>query len=288
MLVLTASALPLPTQSKVEGVVAGVVFEDTDGDSQRGPGEPGVPGVVVCTRSGCRTTAEDGAYEVPVAPGTQIVWARQPDGFRSRSGFWRRVPADPFEWLVNIPFERSEETVSQFSFLHASDTHLDAESLPRFRRLRQIAAERDVAFVLLTGDLVRDALRVSEETARERYELLRAEIGTFPMPVWGVPGNHEIFGIERHLSGVSVDHPLYGKGMYRRFMGPTYYSFDYGGVHFMGLDTADIEDKWYYGHVDAQQLAWIESDLANVPAETPIVTFNHIPFFSALVSASGY
>ena len=39
--------------------------------------------------------------------------------------------------------------------------------------------------------------------------------------------------------------------MYRRFLGPTYYSFDYGGVHFVALDTVDIEDRLYYAHVDA-------------------------------------
>ena len=60
-----------------------------------------------------------------------------------------------------------------FSFIHASDTHLDEESVPRFWRLREITEERGVDFVLMTGDLIRDALRGSEETARERFELFR-------------------------------------------------------------------------------------------------------------------
>ena len=41
------------------------------------------------------------------------------------------------------------------------------------------------------------------------------------MTVWSVPGNHEIFGIERHSSLVSPAHPLYGKAMYRQRLGPT-------------------------------------------------------------------
>ncbi len=156
------------------------------------------------------------------------------------------------------------------------------------RRVREIATERGVDFVLITGDLVRDALRVSEAVARERYDLFKKEKEAFPMPVWVVPGNHEIFGIERHKSGIAEDHPLYGKAMFERILGPTYYSFDYGGVHFVGLDTADIDDRWYYGHVDATQLAWLEKDLARVPKETPVVTFNHIPLFSALEASGGY
>jgi 3',5'-cyclic AMP phosphodiesterase CpdA len=106
--------------------------------------------------------------------------------------------------------------------------------------------------------------------------------------VWSVPGNHENFGIERHLSLVSPSHPLYGKGMYRQRLGPNYYSFTHGGVHFVGLDSVDIADLWYYGHIDPVQLAWLRADLARLPAGTPVVTFNHIPFVSAVEALDGY
>lgn len=56
----------------------------------------------------------------------------------------------------------------------------------------------------------------------------------------------------------------------------------------MGLNTIDIDDQWYYGHVDSLQLAWLERDLAMVPETMPVVTFNHIPFFSALEGMRGY
>jgi 3',5'-cyclic AMP phosphodiesterase CpdA len=59
-------------------------------------------------------------------------------------------------------------------------------------------------------------------------------------------------------------------------------------VHFVGLNTADIADKEYYGHVDSLQLAWLERDLALVPANTPVVTFNHIPFFTTFDMMNGY
>ena len=106
--------------------------------------------------------------------------------------------------------------------------------------------------------------------------------------MWTVPGNHENFGIERDTSHVELSHPLYGRGMYHHFRGPDYYSFTFGGVHFVGLNTVDIDDKWYYGHVDSTQLAWLEKDLARIPASMPVVTFDHIPFFSAAESINGY
>jgi 3',5'-cyclic AMP phosphodiesterase CpdA len=142
--------------------------------------------------------------------------------------------------------------------------------------------------VLITGDLVRDALRVPEPEATGYYEMFVRETGGFPMPVHVVPGNHELFGIERHHSLVAATHPMYGRGMFRHYLGPDYYSFTHGGVHFVGLNTADHEDLWYYGHVDSLQMKWLERDLALLRPGTPVVTFNHIPFASAVHDLDGY
>ncbi|MDQ6830851.1 MAG: hypothetical protein M3081_18465 [Gemmatimonadota bacterium] len=49
-----------------------------------------------------------------------------------------------------------------------------------------------------------------------------------------------------------------------------------------------VDDTAYYGHVDSLQLAWLERDLAHVPAAMPIVTFNHIPLVSAHNDLAGY
>ena len=86
----------------------------------------------------------------------------------------------------------------------------------------------------------------------------------------------------------SATHPLYGREMYHHYLGPDYYSFTRGGVHFVGLNTVDIDDQRYYGHVDSLQLAWLERDLALVPPTMPVVTFDHIPFFTTFEGLNGY
>jgi Icc-related predicted phosphoesterase len=264
------------------GAVTGVVFVDDNGNGSREANERGLADVAVSNQQQVVKTASDGTYRLDTA-GYGVVFVSVPNGYVARGSFWR-APANGVAdfGLVSRP---ARET---FTFIHASDTHVSAQSLPRLQRLRTMVQARGPDFVIVTGDLVRDALRVSEQEASGYYDIYTRETAQFSSPVWSVPGNHEIFGIERHLSLVSSKHPLYGKGMYRARLGPNYYSFNYGAVHFVGLDSVDINDLWYYGHIDATQLAWLREDLAALPPGTTVVTFNHIPFVSAAESANGY
>ena len=266
--------------------ITGVVYLDENGNGAREEGEPGLPGVVVSNQRAVVATDAEGRFELP-GSGDGVLFVVAPDGFESASASWRHVGVDERTAAVNFPLVKSE-IGSAFRFIHASDIHLSEETLPRMRRLREIVESQRPAFVLITGDLVYDALRVDEVEASSYYELFLREIEAFPVPVWTVPGNHEIFGIERHLSLVSPEHQLYGKAMYRQFLGPTYYSFNAGGIHFVALDSVDFDDLWYYGHVDAEQLEWLRLDLAKVPEAMPVVSFSHIPFITAGDSLHGY
>jgi hypothetical protein len=278
LLVIGAALVP-----GVAGQVRGVVFDDANRSGTRDPGELGLAGVAVSNQSEVVVSGADGGFEL--APGAGIVFVSAPDGRRVVGRFWQRAGPGAAPLLFGLaPAPRS----SEFTFIHASDTHLAERSLPRMRRLRALADSLRPAFVLITGDLVRDALRVPEPEATGYYEMFVRETGGFPMPVHVVPGNHELFGIERHHSLVAATHPMYGRGMFRHYLGPDYYSFTHGGVHFVGLNTADHEDLWYYGHVDSLQMKWLERDLALLPPGTPVVTFNHIPFASAVHDLDGY
>lgn len=255
--------------------VSGHVFEDRNDNGRRDAGEPGLPGVAVSDQVTVTTTDTSGRFELAAA-GHGLVFLSQPDGYLVRGLRWRTTePGTPADFAV-----RRHEQGSSFRFIHASDTHISEQSLPRMRRLRAMVDSIRPDFVIITGDLIRDALRVPEAEAVGYYRLLMAELARFTVPVFTAIGNHEIFGIERHLSLVATSHPLYGKRMYRSYLGPNYYSFTWGGIHFVGLDTVDYLDLDYYGRVDPVQLEWLRQDLAGLPAAMPVVTFNHIPFTS--------
>jgi len=283
LLVTVLLMVPVITGAQ-RGDVAGVAFIDANGNGARDSGERGLANVVVSNQESVVATDASGAYRM-VRGATGVVFVSVPDGYRTAGAFWRRV--DEATSTVDFPLSPLARA-AEFTFIHASDTHLAPASLARTQQFRTFAESLNPAFVIITGDLVRDALRVGEAEATGYYELFRREAALFKGPLWTVPGNHEIFGIERDKSHVSAEHPLYGRKMYHHYRGPDYYSFNFGGVHFVGLNTVDIDDQWYYGHVDSVQLAWLERDLAMVPPATPVVTFNHIPFLSSSEPLNGY
>lgn len=283
LLLILAAFIGAPSSSRAE--ITGVVFDDKNSDGVRQPGEAGLPGVAVSNQIEVVQTDAQGAYRL-TGRGAGVVFVSLPRGRNPVAGFWRAAPKDDAT-DIHFPLAPSADS-DDFTFIHASDTHLSEQSLPRTRRLLGIIETRKPDLTLISGDLIRDALRVSEAEATGLYEMYVKAMAGSTRPVWSVPGNHEIFAIERHHSLVSSSHPLFGKGMYRKYLGPNYYSFNRGRIHFIALDTVDIEDLWYYGHLDKAQLDWLEQDLKTVPKGSTVVTFNHIPFFSAGLSVSGY
>lgn len=281
--------------------VVGVIFEDLDADGQRDPGEPGIAGARVSDQIGWATSDADGDYSLQVAsdsPG--LIFVVAPSGYR-RPGSNGAVEQGPNWWSHIADLPAGLDNVRRwdvplvawpieppFVFAHLSDPHVDAASGPRLETALRRAEESGAAFAVITGDLVRDALRVSEPVARELYEHYVEIVNASRLPVFSVPGNHEIFGIERFLSLVPSEHPLYGKEMYRTYLGPNYYAVNVGPLHLVAVDSVAHDDLWYRGEVGERQLAWLEADLLGLPEGSMAVPAMHIPLVSSYLGLWGY
>jgi Icc protein len=282
LLLLFLSAGAASPRALCSQTLNGRVFVDRNANGTQDQNETGLARVAVSNQDTVVLTDASGTFRLPAARGTGLIFVSVPDGYRTTDSFWRKA-TDRLEFaLVASPSGRA------FTFVHASDTHISQQTAARTRRLRALTDSLRPDFLLITGDLVRDALRVSEGEARGYYDLFAAERRLFRSPVHTVPGNHEVFGIETQRSNVNPAHPLFGRNMYRDYFGPDYYSFTRGGVHFVALNTVDIAGQWYYGHVDSTQLAWLRRDVAAIPADMPVVTFNHIPFYMTGDQVNGY
>ncbi|MGE5106181.1 MAG: metallophosphoesterase [Sphingobacteriales bacterium] len=267
--------------------VSGYVFWDSNQNGIKDNNEEGIKNVTVSDQVNVVFSDENGYYLLNSLEGFGIVFISVPNGFAVTKSFWQKISPEQNNTPVNFPLLKTKP-VSSFSFLQASDTHISEKSIDRMDKFRSIVDSVKPDLVLITGDLVKDALRVPEKEATGYYELFQREIQKIKQPVWLVPGNHEIFGIERHLSLVSPKHPLYGRNMYRHYFGPDYYSFNYGGVHFIAINSLEFEDLWYYGRIDSTQLEWLKRDVALLSPTVPVVTFQHVPFYCGGMSIAPF
>ncbi|HEV8247379.1 MAG TPA: metallophosphoesterase, partial [Polyangiaceae bacterium] len=62
---------------------------------------------------------------------------------------------------------------------------------------------------------------------------------------------------------------------YQQAFGDSHYAFDHKGVHFVALDNVSETG----GALGDSQLAWLRSDLAKTPEQTPLVVLAHRPLF---------
>jgi 3',5'-cyclic AMP phosphodiesterase CpdA len=109
----------------------------------------------------------------------------------------------------------------------------------------------------------------------------------FRMPVYNTLGNHDLFAIYPE-SPESETHPDYKYGMFERYFGKTYYSFNHKGWHFVVLNSLDVTaDKKYRGHFREEQIEWLKSDLDKTDSLTPIVVISHIPMLSVRGQMAG-
>lgn len=78
---------------------------------------------------------------------------------------------------------------------------------------------------------------------------------------------------------------LYGKqySMDQLKLTNPYYSFPAGNWKFIVLDSVhlDIDNTWYIGKLGSQQMAWLEKELQDTPAATPVCILSHIPILTA-------
>jgi hypothetical protein len=275
--------LVVPVIAGAQGPLTVTAFEDRNGNGVREAGERALAEVVISNQD--EVVKTDAGGTAHIARGvTGVVFVSTPDGYRSVGRFWRPTSGDSAISFALRPAPAPRE----FSFVHGSDPHIAPAVVERTRMFRSLVDSIHPAFAILTGDLIRDAMSQQEPLARSYFELFRTELKALATPLWTVPGNHDHFGIIPSRSGANKSNPMYDRGMYRSYLGPDYYSFTFGGVHFIGLNTLMTDDSAYYGRVDSVQLAWMRRDLAQIPAAMPVVTFNHIPMVSAWEMLTGF
>ena len=163
---------------------------------------------------------------------------------------------------------------ADFTFAQISDTHVgfggeanrDAMGTLKDSIEAINALQARPAFVLHTGDLSHGQKPGAFDTLAESLKAVKTERMFF------IPGEHDVAidGGKEYLS-------RYGAGTYES---RGYQSFDYRGVHFVGLVNVLSYKPGVGGALGDEQLAWLRKDLEAQSTSTPIVVFSHVPLWA--------
>ena len=160
-----------------------------------------------------------------------------------------------------------------FTFLQISDSHVgfdkpaNPDALATLREAidRIKALPTKPSFMIHTGDIT----HLSRDKEFDDADQIIREAG---IPVFYVPGEHDL--LDDRQGGSYLDR--YGKGT----LGAGWYSFDQNGVHYIALVNVVNLRAGGLGNLGAEQLAWLERDVAGLASSTPVVVFAHIPLWT--------
>lgn len=150
------------------------------------------------------------------------------------------------------------------TILQLSDTHLAGDGSRHYgivdthaaltRVLRRAETLRRIDVVVMSGDL-------SDDGSEESYRLLQRTVepwaGDRGAPVLYVMGNHD------------------GRDGFESVLGARTGAALVGGLRFLRLDTS--VPGFGYGSVDAEQLAWLRSELRSPAAHGSVLVLHHPP-----------
>ena len=190
-------------------------------------------------------------------------------------------------WAMNGGVLSSSELLagakrkSRFNFVQISDSHIGFNKDPNHdvSKTLQEAVDKvnaladQPAFVIHTGDITHLSRPEEFDTAAQILK------GVKTSQVYYVPGEHDVF---------TDDGQLYRERFGRGTQGLGWQSFDYEGVHFVGLiNVLNLKQGSGtglggsgFGQLGQEQLAWLKNDVKGLSSSTPVVVFAHIPLWT--------
>lgn len=147
---------------------------------------------------------------------------------------------------------------SRFSIAQVSDVH-ELIGTNNFKAIiSEINTKLAPQFTIVSGD-------ITDHGTPAQYALYLQDKQLFANTVYTLPGNHDVRWWNAN-----------GKKTFTDQVGPLFQSFNYGGVHFVLLDTTvnfELDAK-----VNKAQLEWLKADVESIPEGMPVILFGHHPF----------
>lgn len=282
--------LSLRFSASAEQTVSGIIYQDTNQNNQKDPGESGIPEVAVSNGVDVILSNEDGRYSIElnregvvfvIKPSgysypvndtqiPQFFYVHRPDGspddFRYR-GF---APTGLLPESLDFPLIPLQDEEDTFRVLVFGDPQPYTEQeLEWFDKgiVADVSNKEGVAFGVSVGDIVGDDLSL--------FPGYRAVMSQLGLPWFNVMGNHDM--------NYDASEDMFTSETFKVNFGPSTYAFNHGDAHFIILDDILYPDPrdnaGYWGGFRKDQLDFVENNLRQVDKGKLIVLFMHIPLF---------
>lgn len=196
-------------------------------------------------------------------------------GLRPGTSYRYRV-GDGTYWSEDREFRTAPLVTTPFKFLIFGDSQSIDYGVWCTTLQQAAAANRDAVFMTNVGDLVDVGQDCRQWNAW--FDAAKGVIDT--IPVMPVTGNHESYTPQGHFSRpelFTAQFKLPGNGP--ESLRGQVYSFDYGDVHFVVLDSQAGEQRHFVPDMLARQQTWLEQDLAQTAKRWKVI-FLHRPLYS--------
>jgi hypothetical protein len=276
--------------------IEGYVFIDSNNNSIMDPDEKGVNGVMVSNQRDVILTDENGHFFLKLIEGNYI-FVTKPEAYQFRLDMFNNPE---FYFLYKTKDTKQElrysspkqiNKIPEFLYfpVYKNTGEEDHSCLligdPQMKDDRRLGYYRDGVIPFMTTKEA-DFYIVMGDIANNYLGILPKEKNV--TATLGIPG-YRVFG--NHDMNFKATKNKYVAETFKYVYGPEFYSFDYGSLHYIILNSV-IYDGWlkdirkagiYSGGLTKKQLKWLINDLKLVPANKTIVLFSHIPLHEIFI-----
>ena len=141
--------------------------------------------------------------------------------------------------------------------------------------------------VIAGGDLITDGFQSSAQTVAPRWDAYMKMHSAIRSTVYPVMGNHDLVAAMPEDGTQPSANP---RAIFCEKMGleRPWYAFDAGGYRFFILDSVHVTggEQKFEGRVPREQMDWLQSELAALPAGRPLVVVTHMPLLTGFFQTS--
>ncbi|WP_293740607.1 PQQ-binding-like beta-propeller repeat protein [uncultured Parabacteroides sp.] len=251
LLLLSCAAI-----TEAHAAYQGRVYIDSNQNGIYDKGEKVLKDVRVSDGLNVVKTNAEGVYTLPGHERERFIFITTPSGYRTDNRYYQRIEGTEQAYDFGLqPWKGRIKPDGNHKFIHISDTEIfNTENQEDWaNNIRDYAANQDIAFIIHTGDIC------YENGLKNHIHLMNTS--NMDCPMFYCVGNHDL------VKG------KYGEEVFENVYGPVYYSFDFGNVHYVVTPMAGGD--YQPGYTKEDLYRWLKNDLAQVPAEKPVVVFNH-------------